>query len=220
MPFPPIAERPSVLAETVEVVRGLWSGAPFTFDGAHVCVAEAAVRPGPAQEPRVPLLIAGGGERVTLGHVARYADASNIGASAPTGNAWGPDDVRRKYAALREHCTRVGRPYESVLRTYLADVIVAETEVGVQAMLDARAGGPPMVEEARAPGMPRALRTHYNLPEAETIPLLIVAGTPDQITAYFRALIAAGVQYLIAGGPDAETVRLLAEQVMPRFRAA
>jgi hypothetical protein len=40
------------------------------------------------------------------------------------------------------------------------------------------------------------------------------------MTAYFRTLIAAGVQYLIAGGPDAQTVRLLAEQVRPQLGAA
>jgi hypothetical protein len=37
-------------------------------------------------------------------------------------------------------------------------------------MLDSLAGGPPMVEGPRVPGMPRELRTHYNLPEGENAP--------------------------------------------------
>jgi len=115
--YPPVPERQTALAETVEIVRGLWGGAPFTFEGAHFRVAEAAVRPGPVQRPRVPLLIAGGGERTTLAQVARYADAANFGPTAATGSAWGTEEVRRKYAALREHCARIGRLYESVLRT-------------------------------------------------------------------------------------------------------
>jgi alkanesulfonate monooxygenase SsuD/methylene tetrahydromethanopterin reductase-like flavin-dependent oxidoreductase (luciferase family) len=217
LPYPPLTERQAALAETVEIVRGLWGGAPFTFDGAHFRVAEAAVRPGPAQASRVPLLIAGGGERVTLGQVARYADASNVGPSGVTGSAWGPEEVRRKYAALREHCARIGRPYESVLRTYFVGVVVAESAEGVQTKLDASEDGVPRVEAERARGMPRALRTHYNLPSPRPIPRLIVAGTPEEITAYFRALVDAGVRYFILAGHDPEPIRLLAERVIPQF---
>jgi alkanesulfonate monooxygenase SsuD/methylene tetrahydromethanopterin reductase-like flavin-dependent oxidoreductase (luciferase family) len=218
LPFPPLPERQAALAETVEIVQGLWGGAPFSFEGAHFRVDKAAVRPGPVQEPRVPILIAGGGERVTLRQVARYADASNFGPSAVTGSAWAPEDVRRKYAALREHCALLGRPYGSVLRTFYPNLLLAETAAGVQAKLDARAGGRPMVELPRTPGMPRELRTHYALPTPDEIPLLIVAGTPEEVTTYLRVLVDAGVQYVIVSGGDADTVRLLSEQVMPQFR--
>jgi alkanesulfonate monooxygenase SsuD/methylene tetrahydromethanopterin reductase-like flavin-dependent oxidoreductase (luciferase family) len=218
-PYPPIGERQEALAETAEIVRGLWGDLPFTFDGRHFRVADASVRPGPVQSPRVPLLIGGGGERVTLGQVARYADASNFGASGVTGSAWGPEEIRRKYAALREHCDRIGRPYESVLRTYRTDLVMAETAAGVQAKIDAGAAGPPGVESVRAPGMPRELRTHYALPTPRPIPRLIVAGTPDEVTTYVGALVDAGVQYVIVNG-DAETIGLVADSVMPRFQGA
>jgi alkanesulfonate monooxygenase SsuD/methylene tetrahydromethanopterin reductase-like flavin-dependent oxidoreductase (luciferase family) len=218
LPFPPLRERQAALAETVEIVRGLWRGAPFSFEGAHFRVDRAAVRPAPVQEPRVPILIAGGGERVTLGQVARYADVSNFGPSAATGSAWAVADVRRKYAALQEHCARLGRPYESVLRTYYSTLVLAETDAGVQAKLDALTVGRRIVELPRQPGMPRELRTHYALPTPDEIPLLIVAGTPPEAVTYIRQLVDAGVQYLIVPGGDADTVRLLSEQVMPRFR--
>jgi len=203
--YPPVPERQAALAETVEIVRGLWSGTPFTFEGAHFRVAAAAIRLGRVQAPRVPLLIAGGGERVTLAQVARYADASNFGPTGATGSAWGTEEVRRRYAALREHCARVGRPYESVLRTFWCPLILAETDAGVQAKVEARAAGPPLVEappvEApRVPGMPRELHTHFNMPGR--IPLIIVAGTPEEITAHFRALVDAGVQYIMVWRPD------------------
>jgi hypothetical protein len=42
----------------------------------------------------------------------------------------------------------------------------------------------------------------------------------EQVTAYFRLLVDAGVQYVIVSGNDAETVRLLSEQVMPQFQGA
>jgi alkanesulfonate monooxygenase SsuD/methylene tetrahydromethanopterin reductase-like flavin-dependent oxidoreductase (luciferase family) len=169
------------------------------------------------QQPRVPLLIAGGGERVTLRQVAQYADACNFGPSGATGNAWGLDDVRRKYGVLREHCARIGRPFESVLRTFHSLMVMAETEAGVQARLDARAGGRPRVEAPRAAAMPREIHTYFDMPGLEKVPLQVVAGTPEQVTAYFRLLVDAGVQYIIVPGRDAETVRLLAENVMPHF---
>jgi alkanesulfonate monooxygenase SsuD/methylene tetrahydromethanopterin reductase-like flavin-dependent oxidoreductase (luciferase family) len=74
---PPVPERQAALAETVQIVRGLWSGRPFTFNGAHFGVHDAVLPAGPVQQPYVPLLIAGGGERVTLRQVAEYADMSN-----------------------------------------------------------------------------------------------------------------------------------------------
>src|SRR5207245_597029 len=79
----------------------------------------AGLGAGPVQRPRIPLLIAGGGERVTLRQVARYADASNFGAHEVIGRAYGAADVVRKLAALRRHCEELGRPYDGVLRTHL-----------------------------------------------------------------------------------------------------
>ena len=55
----------------------------------------------PPIQARLPLLVGGGGEKVTLRLVARYADANNVGG--------GFESVRRKEAVLIEHCDRVGR---------------------------------------------------------------------------------------------------------------
>jgi alkanesulfonate monooxygenase SsuD/methylene tetrahydromethanopterin reductase-like flavin-dependent oxidoreductase (luciferase family) len=220
LPFPPLPMRQAALAETVDILRGLWSGDPFTFEGAHFRVTEAAVRPGPVQVPRVPILIAGGGERVTLRQVAECADASNIGPSGAMGSAWEFEDVARKYAVLRQHCEKIGRPYGSVLRTFYPNLLLAETEAEVQAKVEARAARSPWEERPRLPGMPREFRATYILSTPEQVPLHILAGTPEQVTAYFRLLLEAGVQYVIVNGNSEETVRLLAEQVMPQFRGA
>ena len=43
-----------------------------------------------------------------------------------------------------------------------------------------------------------------------------MAGTPPQFVAYYRALLDAGMRYFIVGPDgDPETVRLLAEAVVP-----
>src|SRR5262249_17478754 len=152
------------------------------------------IAPGPLQRPHVPLLIAGGGERVTLRQVAQYGDACNIGAHAWGGGAFTADDVRRKFDVLRQHCEAVGRPYEAILRTYLnIPVVLGKTRAAVQAKLDA---------------IPAPVRAHFQTS--------LLAATPEEANAHFRGLVAAGVQYFVVAvwGHDVESVRLLGEQVL------
>jgi alkanesulfonate monooxygenase SsuD/methylene tetrahydromethanopterin reductase-like flavin-dependent oxidoreductase (luciferase family) len=91
-----------MLAETLRIVAGLWGPEPFSFEGKHFRVREANV-PRPVQRFHVPLLIAGGGERVTLRRVAEHVDVANFGPSHLTGGAASVADVRRKLDALRGH---------------------------------------------------------------------------------------------------------------------
>src|SRR5207237_101205 len=95
-------------------------------------VEDARLAAPAVQQPYVPVLLAGGGERVTLRQVARYADASNFGPNSITGGAWTSEDVRRKCAVLDSHCANVGRPPTSVLRTF--------TNVGFELVADGAAG--------------------------------------------------------------------------------
>jgi alkanesulfonate monooxygenase SsuD/methylene tetrahydromethanopterin reductase-like flavin-dependent oxidoreductase (luciferase family) len=199
IPFPPASERQQALDETIRIVRGLWGTEPFTFGGRHFQVAEAYVRPGPVQQPYVPLLIAGGGERGTLRQVAQYADASNFGAHRNIGGAFTRDDVVRKLDVLRTRCEEQGRPYEAVLRTHTTLLLfLAETDAALQEKLAA---------------VPRATREHF-APST-------MAGTPRDVIRYFRTLVEAGMQYFITFiyPKDVETVRLLAEQVVPEVVA-
>ena len=45
------------LDETLEIIDGLWSGEPFSYEGEYFTLEEATVGPTPVQEPRVPLLM-------------------------------------------------------------------------------------------------------------------------------------------------------------------
>jgi alkanesulfonate monooxygenase SsuD/methylene tetrahydromethanopterin reductase-like flavin-dependent oxidoreductase (luciferase family) len=85
LPVPPVPERQAALEETVRIVRGLWTGKPYTFSGRHFSLQNATLPAGPVQQPYVPVLIAGGGERVTLRQVAEYGDMSNFGENVHTG---------------------------------------------------------------------------------------------------------------------------------------
>lgn len=54
---------PTVLAErydeALDIITGLWTGKPLSFDGDHYTIREAVVKPTPVQEPRIPIIIGG-----------------------------------------------------------------------------------------------------------------------------------------------------------------
>jgi alkanesulfonate monooxygenase SsuD/methylene tetrahydromethanopterin reductase-like flavin-dependent oxidoreductase (luciferase family) len=215
---PPFRTRAAAMAETIEFLRGVWSEARMTMHGSYVHAEDAALASRPVQQPYVPLLIGGGGERVTLRQVAQYADMCNFGPTAGMGSAWGVAEVRRKLAALEQHCADLGRPYEAVLRSHVSSPTIAATEEAVEAKLATRADRATMTEDDREPGRPRQFTTHYRYPTVEHFTYKVTAGTPAQMVAYYRDLIDAGMQYFIVGcGQDAEVLRVLAEEVIPHL---
>ncbi|MDQ4076066.1 MAG: LLM class flavin-dependent oxidoreductase, partial [Chloroflexota bacterium] len=136
LPFPPVRERQAALEEAIAIIRGAWGEEPFTFHGRYHQTTGTHVTPPPVQRPSLPLIIAGGGEQVTLRQVAQHADACNLLSCAMAGGVRTPDDVQRKLAALRRHCEALGRPYDTLLRTHLTGwLILAEDEARLQAKL-------------------------------------------------------------------------------------
>ena len=61
------------LRETLEVLDLMFAGETFDYDGEHVQLHQAIGRPVPAQ-PRIPVHIGGGGPRLTMPLVERFAD--------------------------------------------------------------------------------------------------------------------------------------------------
>ena len=194
LPFPPPSTRLAALEEYVQIVQGLWGATPFTLEGEAFQVRDATLNAGPVQTPRVPLVIAGGGERVTLRLVAHYGDAANFSPRLSHGGAVSLADVQRKCAALDGHCRALNRPPESVLRTTMMVTVVAETEAEVDRQLSA-----------------------YGAPDQLRADPWFIAGTPAAVMPRFQALIGAGVQYFMLTPVEdqARTLQLLAEQVIP-----
>ena len=198
VPFLNTKARQQALEEAVQTITSLWQSEDFTYQGTRLQTQQVSLPGGPVQQPHIPLLIAGGGEKITLRQVARYADISNFGAHAVMGAAYQVDDVVRKYAVLRQHCEAENRPYDSVLRSYLTmPLILAETHAALQAKLD---------------GLPQGYLKMF----ASSM----IAGTPQEIITSYQALASAGVQYFISSffRHDQETLQLFAEHVMPEIK--
>ncbi|WP_232668196.1 LLM class F420-dependent oxidoreductase [Pseudonocardia sp. TRM90224] len=170
--FGTAGERLRKLGEAAQIIRSMWTEAETTFDGEFYRVRGAFNEPKGVQTPHIPLMIAGGGEKVTLRLVARYADACNIMDS--------PEQLERKFAILRRHCDDVGRDFTSIHRTSTTACIIRDTDEEARAMV------PPGAEFA----FPGDL-AGYGL-----------IGTPETVRARIAAYEAAGVQELVVGFED------------------
>src|SRR5437879_1875207 len=118
--FPEAPDRLRYLREAVQVIRAMWTQDEATFEGNYYQVRGAINQPKGIQQPHIPLLIGGSGEKVTLKLVAQYGDACNV-----TGDL---ETIKRKFAVLKDHCQTVGRDYDSIRRTATIFCSVAITE--------------------------------------------------------------------------------------------
>ena len=55
--------RAQMLDEGLDVLAGLWSGEPFSYEGEHYRLEEMTFLPRPVQSPRIPVWVAGGWPR-------------------------------------------------------------------------------------------------------------------------------------------------------------
>jgi F420-dependent oxidoreductase-like protein len=122
-------ERPAIrirqMEEAVRLILAMWTEKRTTFHGRYFRVEDAILEPKPVQKPRPPVMIAGGGEQLTLRAVSRLADACNIGGDLPT--------VRHKLAILRSHCDRAQRDYDSIEKTHIHSWLLARDDAAVAA---------------------------------------------------------------------------------------
>src|SRR5258705_12037743 len=104
------------MEEAVRLILGLWMERRTPFHGRYFHVEDAILEPKPVQKPRPPVMIAGGGEQLTLRAVARLADACNVGGD--------PEMGRNKLAVLPEHCDAARRYYATIATTYTNSAVV------------------------------------------------------------------------------------------------
>ena len=186
-------ERLRWLGEALPIMRGMLRGDRPTAAGGHYHARAVRNDPPPIQK-RLPLLIGGGGEQVTLKLVARYADANNVGG--------GIAKVRHKEEVLLRHCETVNRNPAEIERT---------SGIGVVVIRDSRA-------EARKV-FRRIFERNGQARPWEDQPV----GTPEDVAAFIAPYPEIGYHHLIAGFPsphDEESMTRLATEVAPAVAEA
>ena len=118
--YPDAPERLRYLREAVQVILAMWTQEEATFEGQYYQVHGAINQPKGVQKPHIPMLIGGGGEKVTLKLVAQYGDACNVNGDIAT--------LQHKFDVIKQHCATVGRDYESIRRTTSTLCAIGETE--------------------------------------------------------------------------------------------
>jgi F420-dependent oxidoreductase-like protein len=124
IPFPSLGERFELLEEQLTIITGLWGtpdGQTFSFDGAHYRVSDSPGLPKPAQRPRPPVLIGGGGARRTPRLAARFADEFNVAFRSLADSAAG-------FVRVRGACEAAGRYPSSMVFSVAQTVCCGKDE--------------------------------------------------------------------------------------------
>jgi F420-dependent oxidoreductase-like protein len=188
-PFEPVGVRMRRLEEATRVILKLWTERPASFEGEFYRLENVMEHPAPVQQPHPPLMIGGSGEKVTLRLVAQYAQFCNVGGDA--------EQVGHLLGVLREHCDRLGRPYDEITRSAYTMMLIGKDEQEVAAKRE---------------------RFSNYIPRRGW-----VVGTPQQLIDRFGEFARAGCQYLIFRMPDwtdEEAIRMFGETVIPALADA
>ncbi|WP_327400105.1 LLM class flavin-dependent oxidoreductase [Streptomyces sp. NBC_01288] len=100
------------LAETVEILKGMWTRDVFDFEGSYYRLRGNRSEPKPVQQPGPPLLIGGWGTRL-LRLVAEHADIWNV--PGPPHNT--VEYVAERARVLDAHCAGLGRDPGEITRS-------------------------------------------------------------------------------------------------------
>lgn len=189
------AERLRWLREALPVMRGMLRGEEPSAAGPHYAMDGVRNDPRPVQK-QLPLIIGGGGEKVTLRLVARYADACNIGFAA------GLDGFKRKEEALRRHCQEVGRDEREIERTMNI--------------------GPVIIRDSQAEALKVLERTYEHNGKAETWSGRPASaqptGSPEHVVEVLAPFAELGYHHIVIGFPapyDEETMTRMISEVQP-----
>lgn len=164
--------RAKMLDEGLDVLVGLWSGQPFSYEGEHFRVQDVTFSPTPVQSPHIPIWVVGAWPRMkSMRRVLRWdgvipAKMNEDGSFAEMT----PEDIRAMKAFIDEHRTQttpfdivmeaetpgddrkkaveIVRPFAEAGATWWLEAVWAspETQAGVEGMRTRVKQGPPRID--------------------------------------------------------------------------
>lgn len=203
-------DRYAYTAEYVEVLRGLWSRTPYSFEGTHFQLDGTYLEPKPET---LPTIYAGGESEAGRASITQFADAYLTHGGTV-------DELRDKIADMRRRREEAGlEPFEHFGMAAFA--IVRDTEEEALAELDRITN----VREGAAYESYRDFVTKSQLDVELSLRDYSVSnrglrpnfvGTPEQVAARIREYEAVGVDtLLIQFSPALRELERFGEQVVP-----
>lgn len=193
VPFLSTAERLAQLAETITLLKRMWGDEQeVTFEGKYVRAQNVVCQPKPPR--KIPILVGGAGEKVTLKLVAKEADIWNNLAGHQA-------DLAQKVDVLKRHCDDVSRDFNEITVSQQCLVTIAATA--------AEAG--PMADQAQ-----KLFGGHMGDPKGP----IAITGTPEQCCEAIQKHIDLGCTMFVMeffGRNTLEPAQLFCEEVASNF---
>lgn len=127
--FDPPGTRVDRFAESLTVIKGLFTDAPFTFSGEHYTLTEFDSFPKPMQRPHPPLLVGAGGRRM-LSIAAREADIIGILTTSTANGVLSRDPAPRLAAAVERQLGWIreaaGDRFADIELSLVPNIIIAD----------------------------------------------------------------------------------------------
>lgn len=166
--WPELKDRMGAFREAVEIIHGMWTQDQYEFNGKYYSVDKPYNEPKGVRKPHPSLWIGGGGQKVTLKLVAKYANAANFGDGKP-------DVIADKIAILKQHCDEIGRDHREIIKSTSLNVFPID------------AGDDPKLATEQARG-------HLDW---DWFARRNVIATDDEIASRIDAALEAGADYLM-----------------------
>ncbi|MEM2926253.1 MAG: TIGR03560 family F420-dependent LLM class oxidoreductase [Candidatus Bathyarchaeia archaeon] len=183
------------MEEAIEIARLMWTQEKPSYRGRYYRIEEAVCEPKPLQKPHPPIWIGGGGEKLLLRAVAKYADGWNV---TPI-----PVDVyAKKLDALEKHCIDLGRDFGAIKKSLETRIIIAEDDA--KALHTARKGG-----------------YFIGKTSMEELRRIFIIGDPGVCIRRIEEYVKLGVSHIMLWFldlPSMDGLRLFAKEVMPSFQ--
>jgi alkanesulfonate monooxygenase SsuD/methylene tetrahydromethanopterin reductase-like flavin-dependent oxidoreductase (luciferase family) len=187
--FPKASARIEALEESVQIIRKMWVEDAVTFHGKHYRVEGACCNPKP--NPTPPIMIGGGGEKLTLKVVASHADWWNCPNLTLA-------QYKHKLKVLGEYCKKAGRDFSSIKKTWLGCVAISKSR-----------------EEASRIASNNAFTAREELAMQAAI-----IGTPEEVLQKLEQFQDLGVNYFILrflDFPSTDGLDVFEQEVVPSF---
>ena len=195
-PFLSPNDRIERLNEAVEIIKKLWTEQKASYSGKHYQIRDAVCEPKPVQKPHPPIIIGGGGEKLTLKVTAKHADRLDWG-YVPT-----LEEYNRKLNVLKNHCKSVGRNFDEIEKSCWPS-------------------GQIFVGENKKELIEKALRCVPEGVSWEDFIRTSFVGNPKECVKLLRQYVDVGVTYFMlyfGDFPDLDGLRLFAKKVIPEIQ--